>query len=378
MKRKTRLPRAGWQTKVEALGLIWHSAGGEPYWDESAYYSFSAAQIDEIQTASETLYALFIEAGQSVIDRNLFSHFGIADWCVPAIIAAWEAEPPALNYGRFDLGYDGKSPPKLFEFNCDTPTSLLEAAVVQWQWKEDAFPAADQFNGIHDGLVARWAELSPRINGLSYFTHAADDVGEDMITVSYMRDVAVEAGLDTIPILINDIGWHDKLNRFVDLNDQPIEALFHLYPWEWLVTEEFGEQVVASTRDTAWIEPIWKMIWSNKAILAVLWELFPDHPNLLPASIYPLEGDHVRKPLLAREGANVSFVKGGVTRAETSGSYGGEGYVHQALYNLPGDGQNRPVIGSWMVDGACVGLGIREDGLITGNTARFIPHIIEG
>jgi glutathionylspermidine synthase len=378
MKRKTRLPRANWQEKVEALGLIWHSAGGEPYWDESAYYSFTAAQIDEIQSASETLYALFIEAGQSVIDRNLFSHFGIADAWVPAIIAAWDGEPPALNYGRFDLGYDGKSPPKLFEFNCDTPTSLLEAAVVQWQWKEDVFPAKDQCNGVHDALVARWAEISPRVDGLSYFTHAADDVGEDMITVSYMRDVAVEAGLDTIPILINDIGWHDKLNRFVDLNDQPIEALFHLYPWEWLVAEEFGQQVVASTSNTAWIEPIWKMIWSNKAILAVLWELFPNHPNLLPASIFPLDGDHVRKPLLAREGANVSIVKGGEIRAETSGHYGSEGYVHQALYDLPGDGQNRPVIGSWMVDGASVGMGIREDGLITGNTARFIPHIIEG
>jgi glutathionylspermidine synthase len=378
MKRKNRLPRAGWQAKVEALGLIWHSAGGEPYWDESAYYSFTAAQIGEIQTASETLYALFIEAGQSVIDRHLFSHFGIPDWCVPAIVAAWDAEPPALNYGRFDLGYDGKSSPKLFEFNCDTPTSLLEAAVVQWQWKEDAFPGADQFNAIHDALVARWADIAPRMANLSYFTHAADDVGEDMITTSYMRDVAVEAGLDTIPILIGDIGWHEKMNRFVDLNDQPIETLFHLYPWEWLVSEEFGKNIVASLHHTAWIEPIWKMIWSNKAILAVLWELFPDHPNLLPASIFPLDGDHVRKPLLAREGANVSIVKGGTVHTETSGMYGDEGYVHQALYDLPGEGQNRPVIGSWMVDGVAVGMGIREDGLITGNTARFVPHIIEG
>jgi glutathionylspermidine synthase len=378
MIRKTRAPRASWKADVEALGLIWHSTNGEPYWDESCYYSFNSSQIGEIERATEALYQLFLTAGQSVIDRNLFSHFGIPDWCVPAIIAAWDDEPPALNYGRFDLGYDGKNPPKLFEFNCDTPTSLLEAAVVQWHWKEAVFPKDDQFNDIHDALVARWREIAPRIDGLSYFTHAADDAGEDIISVSYMRDVAVEAGLETIPILIGDIGWDQRERRFVDLNDQPIAALYHLYPWEWLSAEEFGRNAVNTMDQTCWIEPIWKMIWSNKAILAVLWELFPDHPNLLPATIYPMESDHVRKPFLAREGANVTIVESGSVRAETGGTYGNEGFVHQALYTLPGQGQNRPVIGSWIVDGAAVGIGIREDGLITGNTARFVPHIIEG
>jgi glutathionylspermidine synthase len=378
MIRKTWVPRANWQADVEALGLIWHSPDGKPYWDESAYYSFTRHQIRKLETATTDLYALFLEAGQSVIDRNLFSHFGIPDWCVPLIRDSWDAEPPALNYGRFDLGYDGVGAPKLFEFNCDTPTSLLEAAVVQWHWKEEVFPRADQFNSIHDALVEQWRAIGPRINNRTHVTHVADAAGEDTVTVSYMRDIAGEAGLQTSAILIDEIGWDAGAAQFVDMENDPIETLYHLYPWEWLIDEEFGQNIARSIDKTVWIEPIWKMIWSNKAILAVLWELFPNHPNLLPAYIGEFQGDHVRKPILAREGANVSIIRGGSIAAETGGDYGREGYVCQGLYPLPGEGNNRPVIGSWIVDGAAVGIGIREDGLITGNTARFVPHIIEG
>jgi glutathionylspermidine synthase len=378
MIRKSRAPRVNWKSEVESQGLIWHTTGSDPYWDESAYYSFTRAEVATLTRATEELYQLFLEAGQSIIDRNLFAHFAIPDFCVPLIREAWEAEPPALNYGRFDLGFDGVHPPKLFEFNCDTPTSLLEAAVVQWSWKQEVFPHCDQFNRIHDALVEQWRAIAPRIGNRAHFSHIADDAGEDTITTSYMRDIAEEAGVESLPILMADIGWNSITNRFVDLDEQPIDALYHLYPWEWLVRESFGDNIARSIKQTNWIEPIWKMIWSNKAILAVLWELFPDHPNLLPAFINHFDGDHVRKPILAREGANISIVRGNAVTASSEGDYGAEGFVHQALYDLPGEGNNRPVIGAWIVDGAAAGIGIREDGPITGNTARFVPHVIEG
>ena len=155
--------------------------------------------------------------------------------------------------------------------------------------------------------------------------------------------------------------------------------MFKLYPWEWLINEEFGPNLVESLDRTLWLEPIWKMIWSNKAILPVLWEMFPGHPNLLGAARTPPVGtDAVAKPLLAREGANVSISKAGAVIAETGGDYGEEGLVYQALYSLPEPATGCfPVIGSWIVDGEPAGMGIREDGLITGNTARFVPHVIE-
>lgn len=288
MQRRTINPRRDWQAKVEALGLVWHTAAGQPYWNEAAYYSVTLREVDEIEAATAALYDLMMQAGQAIIDRGLWVRFAIPDWCAALIAAAWEAEPPCLNHGRFDLAYDGSGPPKLLEFNCDTPTALFEAAVVQWLWKEEVKPRADQFNSLHDKLIAKWADIRPHLPPLVHFTHMADPAGEDAVTVAYLRDTAREAGLHSEAILIQDIGWDGR--RFLDLENRPIRALFHLYPWEWLVREDFGRNI-ATGEPTLWIEPIWKMMLSNKAILPLLWELFPNHPNLLPAAFEPLRGD---------------------------------------------------------------------------------------
>ena len=379
MKRIEIAPRADWRDKVEAEGLIWHTAAGVPYWNEGAYYSFTDAQIEQIEDATAELYRLLIAAGQAIVDdQRLLDRFAIPPALHQAIRDAWDAEPPALNFGRFDLGYDGAGPPKLFEFNCDTPTSLLETAVIQWSWKEERFPTLDQFNSVHDKLVAKWTDIRDLLPALVHFAHVADAAGEDAVTTSYLRDTAEIAGLQTSALLVKDLGW-DATNRcFVDLADQRIEALFKLYPWEWLAGERFAPHLLESFADgVLWIEPVWKMIWSNKAILAVLWDLFPGHPNLLETTIDIPAGDAVAKPLLAREGANVSIRRGGEVIASTAGDYGHDGYVYQALYPLPEAAPGKfPVIGSWVVDGVPAGIGIREDGLITGNTARFVPHVI--
>ena len=58
----------------------------------------------------------------------------------------WAKNVPHL-YGRFDFGYDGENL-KMFEYNADTPTSLLEAAVVQWQWLEQIEGLAHRDNLI--------------------------------------------------------------------------------------------------------------------------------------------------------------------------------------------------------------------------------------
>jgi len=379
MQRIAITPRRDWQQTVENLGLIWHTLpDGKPYWNESAYYRFTGAQVDLLEAATAELYRIVMAAGQHVIDNNLFSRFGIPDYVVPLIKRSWDEEPPALNHGRFDLGYDGVRPPKLFEYNCDTPTAMLEAAVVQWDWKEAVFPKGDQFNSLHDKLLAKWKDIAPYLKSRSvHFTHVNDSAGEDTVTVSYLRDLAGQAGLKTTAIFAGDIGWNEATRRFVDMESWPIDVLFHLYPWEWLVNEKFGANIVESFDAMNWIEPVWKMMLSNKAILPVLWELFPGHPNLLACYFEPKGSRYVKKPLLSREGANVTIIKDGQVIAGTEGDYGAEGYVYQDVFELPAFGGNRPVLGSWVVDGEPAGMGIREDGPITGNTARFVPHLFE-
>jgi glutathionylspermidine synthase len=374
-------PRPDWQARVEAAGLIWHSLDGLPYWDESACYAFNRDDVAVLETATADLYQMFLTAGDHIVERRLFDRFGIPDWCRPLIVEAWNEAPPALNYGRFDLGYDGKGPPKLFEFNCDTPTSLLEAAVIQWLWKEDVFPKADQFNSLHEKLIAKWRDIAPYLETeLVHFAHVPDAAGEDAVTIAYLMDTAREAGLSVKALTMSDIGWARNAagGGFYDLENCEIRALYKLYPWEWMVHEPFGRRIAENQGRILWIEPIWKMIWSNKAILPILWDLFPRHPNLLWARFdAPAGNSYVRKPCLAREGGNVTVVRNGTVVAETGGPYTGQ-TVFQGLFDLPDFGHGRmPVVGSWVVDGEPAGIGIREDGPVTSNLARFVPSLLE-
>ena len=374
MRRLTVAPRPNWEQRVSEAGLTWHT-GETLYWNESAYYEFTAKEVDVLEAATNELEKMTLAAAQHIIDNRLYGRLGIPASAIPLIGSSWEGEPPSL-YGRFDFAFDGVNPPKLLEYNADTPTSLLESSVVQWYWLQDLHPSDDQFNSIHERLVAKWKELKDYCASPLYFSAAEDRQAEDLMTTTYLRDTATEAGHDTVSILMKDIGWDASVRAFVDLEGRPIKSIFKLYPWEWLVHEAFGPCLIETCRDVQWIEPIWKMMWSNKALLAVLWELYPNHPNLLPAY---LDGPHglaryVKKPRLSREGANITYV--GDTRIETPGDYGEEGFVYQALAPVPVFDGNYAVVGSWLVDGEASGMGIREsDGPITNNLSRFVPHL---
>ncbi len=370
MKRHACQPRPDWREKVEGIGLTFHSHETGPYWDESACYELTAGEVDELEAAANKLHFLCIDAAEVVIKNNWWPRLGIPEAAVPAILRSWERDDFSL-YGRFDLSYDGVTPPKLLEYNADTPTALVEAAVAQWFWLQDTRPDADQFNSIHERLIEawrRWAGQTIHFSGIK--EHA-----EDEMTVLYLRDTCEQAGVKTKSAFIEDLGWRDKEKCFVDLDNARIERCFKLYPWEWLWHEEFGVHLVNDS--VQFIEPTWKMLLSNKGLLPVLWELFPGHPNLLPAyeTAGPLGERYIKKPKLSREGSNVTWVEGGVVLEATAGDYGEEGHVYQALAPLPDfDGQH-PIFGVWVVDHEAAGLGIREDTRrITGNLSRFVPH----
>ena len=381
MQRRTITPRPNWQQIVESQGLLWHGAReglqAAPYWNESAFYEFTAKEVDELEAATNELDRMCIEAGQRVIDEKMYAQFGIPERAIPLIEESWEKEPPSL-YGRFDLVYDGRNPPKLLEYNADTPTSLLEAAVVQWYWLQDVFPKRDQFNSIHERLIALWKEFRPYLRGTHVHFTSTDDV-EDGYTVAYLQDTAQQAGFTTSAFPIDELGWDHAKNVFVDSANTPLATVFKLYPWEWLANEE-GAQYLGQS-DTTWIEPAWKMMLSNKAILAVLWEKFPGHPNLLEAHIDDPGAlrltDYVAKPKWGREGHNVKICAAGKS-VETGGEYGEEGFVYQRYIDLPVFDGRRAIVGSWMIghEEGAAGMGIREaETLILGNVSEFVPHL---
>ncbi len=375
MRRVASEPRRSWQSKVEELGLSFHTPG-DSYWYESAHYVLSAAEVDTLEKATNRLHQMCIAAAEHVIEKRRYSELGIPKDVRELIERSWEEDTPSI-YGRFDLSYDGVTPPKLLEYNADTPTALYEAAVVQWKWLEDLFPHGDQFNSIHERLIATWKELKSSLRGEPLYFASLDDV-EDIVTVSYLRDTASQAGITTDQILVPKIGWDNRQKLFVDEATKPMPSVFKLYPWEWMLEEDFGDMLLGD-RATQWIEPAWKVILSSKGILPILWELNPGDPNLLESSFS--KGNltrYVQKPLFSREGSNVTLYDERGIFAETGGEYGRGESVFQALAPLPEfDGQH-PVIGSWIIGQEAGGIGIREsEGPITDNRSRFVPHRME-
>jgi glutathionylspermidine synthase len=382
MRREMITPRQDWKARLEAVGMNFHTHDdGSPYWREDAYYSFTLAEVLGFEKAVQDLQAMCLQAVQHVLEQDRFKPYGIPPALIPAIRESWERDEVSI-YGRFDLACQPGAVPKLLEYNADTPTSLVEAAIVQWHWLEERFRGKDQFNSLHERLVAAWRRASGFLPAATvYFLH--QDTWEDHQTAAYLRDTADQAGLPTAQLALEDLGWDEAQGAFVDLDGRPVRAAFKLYPWEFMWKDAYGAMLPRQPRPCSFLEPAWKMLLSNKALLAILWELFPDSPYLLPAY---LDGprdlaSYVKKPILAREGANVEIHEPGRTRAaaEVRACYGAEGHVYQAYAELPVLDGFRPVLGAWVVDGEPAGMGIREcRGPITDNASCFVPHLIEG
>ncbi len=372
MKRIPIQPRKDWIQKIEAQGFLFYDL--DNYYNETAAYEFSAAEINAIEAATAQIHDMCMEAVAYIIKNKLWSRMFMKPYFAELIEKSWK-EDACSFYGRLDLAYNNGNI-KLLEFNADTPTGLLEASVIQWYWLQEYNKSFDQFNSIHEKLVSHIGVCKSYFpNNLLHFT-AVRNHTEDYMTVKYLEDCAAQAGVQTEFLYIDEISL-DTENRFCTPEGKPIDSIFKLYPWEWLFNEEFSQYLpVRNNVEINWVEPAWKAILSNKMLLVILHELFPNSPFILPARFNgELAKSYVRKPVFSREGANVTIVKNGVVVDETGGEYGEEGFIYQQYTELPNFSGNIPIIGSWLIGGVPAGMGIREgSNLITNNTSRFVPH----
>ena len=373
--------RPGWRSYAESVGFEFHTFDGEAYWDETAYYQFNLRQIEQdLEEPTEELHQMALGLVDDVIrDEEKLRQLAIPEKFWDFVADSWRNKAPSL-YGRLDLVYDGTGPAKLLELNYDTPTSLFETGFFQWVWLEDQImrgkvpQGADQFNSLQDQLEAAFANL-PLANPL-YFASVANSI-EDKGTVMYLMDIARQAGVDSRFIELEQLG--EASGQLVDLEGYAIEGLFKLYPWEFMVQEDFASVILSS--QTQWLEPGWKMLLSNKGILPLLWQKHQGHPNLLESHFeqagQSFTAGWVRKPLFSREGANVELVTLSGEKISEPGPYADSPFIRQKLQPLPKFGDSYTMIGSWIVGNNAAGIGIREDNsLITKDSSRFLPHII--
>ncbi|KKC34089.1 glutathionylspermidine synthase family protein [Devosia psychrophila] len=384
MKRITVPARPDWQAKARAVGFGFHEMYGEPYWLDDAAYVFSLQEIEkQIEAPSSELHEMCMDlVGDIVGSEEQLDRLAIPEQLRDIVQRSWQRGDRHL-YGRFDLAYDGKGPAKLLEYNADTPTSVFETGYFQYNWLTDQIDLgvlpndADQFNSLQENLIEAFGEF-PK-SSIFHFAGMLDNE-EDRGTIVYLMDCAVQAGHRVDLLDMADIGI-DAQGRFTDLQNRVIDRCFKLYPWEFMLREPFARQLIPS--GDAFVEPAWKAVLSNKGLLPLLWKRHEGHPNLL-AAYFPDDAkageltNFVRKPLLSREGENVTITRNGEVTASMPGIYGEEGFVIQAYAPLFESEGGYAVLGSWIVGDRACGLAVREDrSPITANLSRFIPHFIQ-
>jgi len=263
---------------------------------------------------------------------------------------------------------------------------------VQKQWMEQVFTNKDcsQVNDLDSALKDGWKKLytesekaSDSSEKVFYFSFVRESE-EDLRNAQYMASCAQNAGYTTRLIYMDEISWNGQ--RFEDPQGNKIERLWKLYPWEWLTKEITSNQIPNVHQALRWLEPPWKMILSNKAILVVLWEMFPNHKNLLPTyfSPEPLQEKNlpiIIKPAAGREGANIR-----VRNSSGSLIYDSENYdegvplgrpIYQEWMEPPYFSSYTPVFSSWLINDTAAGIIIREDKhLITNNSSSVVPHVV--
>ncbi len=369
MIRETSTVRSDWKAQCESDGFTFHTPEGIPYWDESVCFRFTEKQIETLETATEIVNGMCLEVVAKTIQSGNYHGYDLTPRMVELVEQSWKDGERAV-YGRFDLAYTGAGMPKFLEYNADTPTSLFEAAVVQWKWLQAVKPDYDQFNSIHEKLINCWRNRKLSLTNPFHF--ASSDSEEDFCNLAYLADTAVQAGFQDVRLCHME-DFFESYGFLTDADDQVITQMFKLYPWEWMMNEDG----IKSLNGVRVIEPAWKILLSCKELMVRLYENFPNSPYILPAyrdeNAYCFPRSYVSKPIYSREGQGVRM--DGVANESPLIEATSTRRILQEKTHLFRSGDNYSVIGSWVIGDEPAGIGIREDNSpITKNHSRFIPH----
>jgi len=377
---------------LEELGFLWHTDS-----DESSYIADELVVIKESEAnayyeAANELYDMFVEAGDYIIENNLFHEIGIPFNLVDLIKESWDSDVHWHLYGRFDFagGVDDK-PIKLLEFNADTPTALFETAIIQWAiLKQNSLDEAQQFNFVYEALLNNFKRLvtlqesvenfDELYEGWKFLFSSIRGNAEEENTVKLLQHIASEAGFDTNFAFIDEVEFDDNGIYF---NEDKFELWFKLIPWEDIAIQESELAMlltnIIKNKEAIIFNPAYTLMFQSKAILKILWDLYPNHPLLLETSFEPLQNKkQVQKPIYGREGESVKILEANGKLLEgNNGNYDNHKMIYQEFVELPKDiSGNYYQAGVFFAYEAC-GVGFRRGKAIIDNMSKFVGHIVE-
>ena len=378
---------------LESIGFGWHTDLDGSRYISNELVSITQDEAEAFYEATNELYDMYVAAAEYVINNDLFHELGIPFNLVDTIKASWENDVHWHLYGRFDLagGIDGK-PIKLIEFNADTPTSLFETAIIQWAMlKFNNLDEAAQFNDVYEALVENFKRLITLEEDTSrfdeyyegwkiLFSSIAGSV-EDENTTRLLESAARDAGFECDFAFVDEVSFDDEEGIF--WNGQNWEYWFKLIPWEMIAIDESDLALIIKNiiknQKAIILNPAYTLLFQSKGIMKILWDLYPNHPLLLESSFEPLKGKkQVKKPFLAREGANVSIINSdGSIEIQNDGEYANGKFLYQEFADFAKDESgNSYQAGMFFAFVGCA-LGFRKGKDIIDNYSKFVGHIIE-
>lgn len=355
--------------------------------DLGRYFVMSETARGEVKRATNELHAMFLHATDWVLDRpDILDRFNLPAALLPRIQQSWNNRRTHVITGRFDFAMSA-SGLKVYEYNVDSASCHMETGAVQGAWAQahGVTEGRDPGARLHKALVHAWEDS--HVDTLLHILK--DDDPEELYHAEYMKSAAEKAGVRCKLIdSVEGLGW-DAEGRVIDADGERIDWVWKTWAWETALDElraevEDEDAFLAShaenePRDHAprlidvllrpevmVFEPLWTLIPSNKAILPVLWELFPDHPYLLE-SHFELTEDlarrgYVSKPIVGRCGKNITLVdRRGDALEETGGQFEDRDMIYQAMARLPEIDGLRVQVCSFSVDGIDAGVCVRCD-----------------
>lgn len=378
---------------LEELGFTWHTDEDGSKYINDALVVISQDEAEAYYEAVNTIYDMYVEGASHVIENELFFDLGIPFNLIEAIKKSWENDVHWHLYGRFDLsgGVDNQ-PIKLIEFNADTPTGLIETALLQWAiLKHNNMDEAKQFNNVYEAISENFKRLitlfdetelfDERYDGWKILFSSIHGNDEEEATTRLLQQMATDAGFNTYFEYLQNVHFNEE--GITDANENEYEYWFKLYPWEDIACDEPELATTLSDimqkQKAIILNPAYTLLFQSKGMMKVLCDLFPDSPYLLKTSFEPLQGvKQVEKTLFGREGANTKIIAAdGSILEEREGPYGNYKKVYQEYVEFAKDANGAKYqAGVFFAYEAC-GLSFRKGAEIMDNMSKFVGHVID-
>lgn len=330
--------------------------------DPHEYFTMSATAENKLMQATNEVHLMYLHATEKVLkDDNLLKLFNIPEILWPRLRLSWQHRRHDMVTGRVDFCMDERGL-KVYEYNADSASCHTEAAVIIDKWAKAGKlnQGWDPCERLIERLTDTWKHTSAKP-----FIHIMQDAdSEEDYHALFMANVITQAGFDCKIIHgLDELVW-DETGQVVDGEGRVLQCVWKTWAWETALEQirqesesefEYSAPPIRTGHpqhndvrlidvllkpEISVFEPLWTVIPSNKAILPILWSLFPHHPYLLNTDF--VINDELRqtgyavKPIAGRCGNNIGLVDhNDDVLDETCGQFATQENIYQQLWCLP-------------------------------------------